>query len=53
MDWLLSHFEAIVVAIVAIYEALVRAFPTIKNYSLIALVLRILTAISDALNRKK
>ena len=44
----------IIVAVVAgCYEVIARAIPTVNNWSGTAIILRVLTAISDFLNNKK
>ena len=48
-----SLLKLILLAILAIYEVIVRIIPSVGNYSIIAFIIDILKKISDALNRTK
>lgn len=48
-----STFQLILIAILAIYEVIVRLIPSIGNYSLIAWIIDLLKKLSDLLNRQK
>ena len=43
----------IVTVVAGCYEVIARAVPTVNNWSGTAIILRVLTAISDFLNKKK
>ena len=46
-------FQLIVVLIAGIYEVVIRAIPTVGNYSFIGKIIDILKWLSEFLNRKK
>ena len=43
----------IITVVAGCYEVIARAIPTVKNWSGTAIILKVLTAISDFLNNKK
>jgi hypothetical protein len=51
--WIIAHWHIGAAVILGIYEVLVRLLPTVSNWSLLALIIKILKAISDAANNKK
>jgi hypothetical protein len=48
-----SLFKLIIMALLAIYEVIVRIIPSVGNYSLIAFIIDMLKKLSDVLNVKK
>lgn len=40
-------------ALLGVYEVVVRAYPTVKNYSLVGKIINVLQFVSDFLNVKK
>ena len=44
--------STVLTALLALYEVVVRIFPTVKNYSIISKILALLTKASDVLNNK-
>jgi hypothetical protein len=46
-------WHVIVAIIVGLYEVIVRAVPTVANYSVIGKVIEILAWVSNFLNKKK
>jgi ABC-type glucose/galactose transport system permease subunit len=44
--------STVLTALLAVYEVVVRVFPTVKNWSIISKILALLTSVSDALNNK-
>jgi len=43
----------IITVVAGCYEVVARAIPTVNNWSGTAIILRLLTAVSDFLNKKK
>jgi hypothetical protein len=50
---ILSNWHIIVAIVIGVYEVLVRAIPTVGNYSILAKVIDILQWLSDHFNNKK
>jgi hypothetical protein len=48
-----ANYPDLVAAFFAAYEFLVRIFPTVKNYSILNKIIRLLHWIDDKLNNKK
>ena len=48
-----STLKLIVLAVLAIYEVIIRLIPTVGNYSIIGWIVTFLKWLSDTLDRKK
>jgi hypothetical protein len=53
IQFFLNHWHLAVAILVGIYEVLIRLIPTVKNYSLLKIIIDLLKWLSDHLNTTK
>jgi hypothetical protein len=53
LNYVVANYPELLGSFFAAYEFLVRIFPTVKNYSILNKIIRLLYWIDDKLNNKK
>lgn len=53
LQFILSNYPELIAAFLSAYEFLVRIYPTVKNYSILSKIIKILQWIDQKLNNKK
>ena len=51
--WILAHWHAALAVILGIYEVIARVIPTVKTWSILSWIIKLLSWISDNLDIKK